>query len=166
MSEKDPHGLSAKHRLFVEEYLVDLNGKQAAIRTGYSEKSAGVTACRLIADANVSRAIKDGMDRRAEKLGLDQCWVLQRLKLVSDQCVDAAPIFNAKGHVVEGVWQFDSQGANKATELVGKHLGMFREKVELTGKGGGPIQTESTVVFVELPSNGRDQNRSPGGAAD
>jgi hypothetical protein len=39
----------------------------------------------------------------------------------------------------EGIWQFDSAGANRSLELLGKHLGLFVEKVEHAGVGGGPI---------------------------
>jgi phage terminase small subunit len=39
----------------------------------------------------------------------------------------------------EGVWEFDSSGANKSLELIGKHLGAFSDKIELTGRGGKAI---------------------------
>lgn len=46
------------------------------------------------------------------------------------------------------VWQFDAKGANKSLELLGKHIGMFVERRELTGKNGGPLQVQASGVLL------------------
>jgi phage terminase small subunit len=60
--------LTAKQELFVKEYLIDLNATQAAIRAGYSEKTAEVIACENLRKPNIAKAIQAAMDKRASKL--------------------------------------------------------------------------------------------------
>ena len=55
--------LNAKQQRFVEEYILDLNATQAAIRAGYSPKTAEVTGCKLLRNAKVAAAIQEGIDR-------------------------------------------------------------------------------------------------------
>lgn len=121
--------------MFCKEYLIDLNGTQAAIRAGYSERTARVTASQLLAKPNISARVKELKDKRAEELELDAYWVLKRLKEVSDRSMQAEPVMTfdpAAGAMVEtGEYQFDSQGANRSTELIGKHIGMFDPKLDL-----------------------------------
>lgn len=77
--------LTPKQALFVKEYLVDLNGKQAAIRTGYSEASAEVQASRLLSNAKVASAVQAGMDKRAQKVEITAERVLAELALLAFQ---------------------------------------------------------------------------------
>lgn len=137
--------LTAKQQRFCDEYLIDLNGTQAAIRAGYAVNSANEQAARLLANDSVKEYIAERQQVLQEKTQLTQEWVLDRLKLISDRCVQAVPVmfFNYETGQMEQrkdaegnhIWQFDSNGANKATELIGKHLGMFVQKVDLTTKG-------------------------------
>lgn len=68
-----------KVELFVQEYLVDLNGRQAAIRAGYSPFSARQTACDLLATPRVKEAVQAAMDERAARTGISGDRVLERL---------------------------------------------------------------------------------------
>lgn len=131
--------LTEKMIRFCNEYLIDLNATQAAIRAGYSENSA-----RQIGDENLSKPdIQAYLEvRRKEiqtRLELSQDWVLKRLKEISDRSMQAEPVlkwdYEEKEWVETGEYQYDSAGANKATELIGKHLGMFVNKIDLTTKG-------------------------------
>ncbi|GAA0382572.1 terminase small subunit [Paenibacillus motobuensis] len=72
--------LTAKQQLFVKEYLVDLNAKQAAIRAGYSPKTAEQQASRLLSNVKVQKAIQKAMDERAAKVEISAEQVLQRWK--------------------------------------------------------------------------------------
>ncbi|MCE3202483.1 terminase small subunit [Paenibacillus sonchi] len=69
--------LTPKQKLFVKEYLVDLNAKQAAIRAGYSVKTAEQQASRLLSNVKVQEAIQKGMDKRAAKVEVTAEMVLQ-----------------------------------------------------------------------------------------
>lgn len=69
---------SARRDAFIQEYIVDLNGAQAAIRAGYAANSSSVTAARLLADDRVKVLIKAAMDARAKRTEITQDKVLRR----------------------------------------------------------------------------------------
>lgn len=71
--------LTPKHQRFVEEYLLDLNATQAAIRAGYSEKTARVQGCRLLTHADVQSAIAEGRQQIAEKLEVTKDLIVDEL---------------------------------------------------------------------------------------
>lgn len=130
--------LTDKQIRFCEEYMVDLNATQAAIRAGYSETSARQIAADNLSKHDIQDYIAGLREEVSKKLNLDAIWVLQRLKDISDRCVQAEPVMTtaADGSKVEsGEYKFDSSGANKATELIGKHLGMFGDKLDVSSKG-------------------------------
>jgi len=145
--------------MFCKEYLVDLNATQAAIRAGYSERTASATASRLLANVNVLARVKELKAKRAEELELDAYWVLKRLKDISDRSMQAEPVMmfdHESGTMVEtGEYQFDSVGANKATELIGKHIGMFDPRL--------PLQLEKMRVDIEK-IKAETKNEESGGA--
>lgn len=74
--------LTAKQLKFIEEYLIDLNGKQAAIRTGYSPKTAEVQASRLLSNAKVSEEIAKRQAVTSAKSELTKEAKLDRLEQV------------------------------------------------------------------------------------
>jgi phage terminase small subunit len=71
--------LTPKQEAFVREYLIDLNATQAAIRAGYSAKSAEVQGSRLLSNAKVAAAVAAAQKERSEKTGIDAAYVLNRL---------------------------------------------------------------------------------------
>lgn len=71
--------LEPRQQRFVREYLIDLNGTQAAIRAGYSPNAANEQASRLLANAKVQRAIREGQDKLQAKLEVNAERVVQRL---------------------------------------------------------------------------------------
>jgi len=88
---------TAKQQRFVEEYLVDLNGTQAAIRAGYSDKRASETAYQLLQKAPVRDAIAAAKAERSEETKIDAAYVLHRLVEI-DQ-MDVADILRDDGSV-------------------------------------------------------------------
>jgi phage terminase small subunit len=70
--------LNAKQQLFVEEYLKDLNATQAAIRAGYSEKTARYTGCENLTKPNIQEAIEKAQKLRLERTQVDADYVLKR----------------------------------------------------------------------------------------
>lgn len=129
--------LTPKQEMFVKEYLVDLNATQAAIRAGYSIKTADKIGSQLLGKTRVARAIEEAKQKRADKLELTAEWVLENLKNVAVRCQQAEPVmvfdYEEKKMVETGEYQFDSKGANRALELIGKHLGIFENKLNITG---------------------------------
>nr|DAN48034.1 MAG TPA: Terminase small subunit [Caudoviricetes sp.] len=157
---------------FVDEWLIDFNGKQAAIRAGYSAKTAEATAARLLRNvkvqAEISRRQKD-LQRRTE---ISQDRVVKELARIAFAdatdyaCVETLTYENEDGTVspVQIVSPKDTDtlsddqraaiagikhGANgievklhdkiKALELLGRHIGMFNDKLSLSGTDGGPL---------------------------
>ncbi len=130
--------LTPKQARFVGEYLIDLNATQAAIRAGYSERSAKQQSSRLLTNADIVAAVAKGQADKAEKLGLSQEWVLRQLVQVVERCLQAEAVVDRKGEPViietpEGelaaAYTFQAAGAIRALELLGKHLQMFNETV-------------------------------------
>ena len=127
--------LTDKQRRFVDEYLVDLNGTKAAIRAGYSEKNADKIGSQLLGKSGVRAAIVAAQAERSARVSVSADYVLSNLVEIVERCMQRAPVLTMKGEQVvddEGrnVWRFDAKGANKSLELLGKHLGMFTDKIE------------------------------------
>lgn len=74
--------LTAKQARFVEEYLIDLNATQAAIRAGYSEKTAEAQASRLLRNVKVAEIVAEAQAARSERTGITADMVLQELALI------------------------------------------------------------------------------------
>lgn len=71
-------GLTLKQAAFVREYLIDLNATQAAIRAGYSKRSAAVIAAETLLNPNVAAELQKAMEARAARTEIDADWVLKR----------------------------------------------------------------------------------------
>lgn len=142
--------LTDKQRKFVSEYLVDLNATQAAIRAGYSEKTAGSMAQKLVAKSHIQEAIKAAQAQREKRTLVTVDYVVSSLREVAERCLQKSPVTNAKGKQVQDeqgrdVWKFDSAGANRALELLGKHVNAFGERKEETPEDT-PVAIEVRVV--------------------
>lgn len=155
--------LTPKQEAFVREYLIDLNGTQAAIRAGYSAKGAKVQAVRLLTNANVSAAIAAQKAKRAERTQIDADWLLTRL--AEESTADVADLYNedgtlkpvkdwpliwrqglvagldveeirVEGVVVGSIRKLKLSDRIKRLELIGRHIdvGAFKDKVEHSGK--------------------------------
>lgn len=147
--------LNAKQQRFVEEYLIDLNATQAAIRAGYSVKTANEQGCQNLAKLSIQEAIAKAMAERSKRTGINQDRVIQelaRIAFVNPQNVINAEDGSIREDAVEDdlaciqsvkvktVFSERSQSEErevklndklKALELLGKHLGMFTDKLEL-----------------------------------
>lgn len=119
------HKLRSKQARFVLEYLKDLNATQAAIRAGYSAKGANSKGAQLSAIVSIRKAIDQGLAKIAAASELTAEKIIRELEEARDIALAADPPQTAS--------------AIRASELRGKHIGMFPTKVENTGKGGGPI---------------------------
>ena len=89
--------LNAKQKMFCQEYIVDLNGTQAAIRAGYSERTANEQSSRLLANANVKAVISELKASRCEEVKIDANYVLKRL--VEIDSMDVLDILMPDGSV-------------------------------------------------------------------
>lgn len=103
----------ARRERFAQEYLKDLNAKDAALRSGYSPKAAKQTGHKLLSEPSVAARITELKAARAERVNVTVDWVLEQL--VTN--VREARIAN------------DFVASNRACELLGKHLAMFPDKL-------------------------------------
>ncbi len=134
--------LNDKQKRFADEYLLDLNATQAAIRAGYSKKTAQEQGSRLLSNVMVSEYIEKQKERRQKKTEITQEWVLINLKKVFERCMQEEAVTDREGNF-SGVFEFAHSGATRSLELLGKHLGMFAERVKHSGdEDGDPIRVQ------------------------
>ena len=127
--------MTAKQQRFCDEYLIDLNATQAAIRAGYSEKTANRIATENLSKPVIKEYISARMAEKQDELIADQDEVLKYLTAVmrgkseaeivvvegtGDGCSEARTMKNAP----------DEKERLKAAELLGKRYGLYTEKVE------------------------------------
>jgi phage terminase small subunit len=139
---KPDNAIDEQQQRFINAYLTMQNpcATQAALEAGYGNgkrTSAAVQGNRLLRNVNVSTRIAELQAQRAKEVEIDAKWVLNRLVSISNRCMQAEPvmIFSPADKAMvhkeddEGnkVYQFDSTGANKATEMIGKHIGFFEK---------------------------------------
>lgn len=138
---------------FCCEYTVDYNGTHAAIRAGYKKESARQQASRLLSKEEVVERIAELQAQQVKRLGISSDYVVLQTLDTYHRCREATPVREfdpATGEWEEtGYYQFDSKGALKALEMLGKHLGMFDKKIAVPSTGGSNLLerlTESTGV--------------------
>lgn len=146
--------LTDKQQRFVDEYLIDLNATQAAIRAGYSVKTANEQGSQLLAKLSIQQAIAEKMAERSRRTGVNQDRVV--LELAKIAFVKLTDIIDEKGKIKDTATEDDLaclegykykysdtdsgysverevklSSKMKALELLGKHLGMWNDKVDL-----------------------------------
>ena len=160
--------MTAKQERFVEEYLIDLNATQAAIRAGYSPKTANEQGARLLAKVSVQTAISKAQAERSRRTGINQDRVL--LELAKVAFLNPVDVIDMDGATIRGEANRDDTACIasvkvktiptddgqiterevkvydklKALELLGKHLGMFTDRVKVDG--GVPV-----VLYDDIP---------------
>lgn len=149
--------MTARQARFVSEYLVDLNATQAAIRAGYSPAGARAHACRLLMKEDVKDAVEKAMEKRAERTELCQDEVIEDLRELRDICMGrrAVKIMTIVKNAREGTAEpvevegmvFEPASANRALEMLGKHMKMFTDKMDMTSNG----QTLQSGVLLVPP---------------
>jgi len=168
-SDDQEKKLTAKEQRFVDEFVIDNNATQAAIRAGYSKKTASQIAYELLGKPHIEAAIDIAKAAISERTKVDADWMRRRLFFSVD--ADIADIYNLDGtlkHVKDWpeIWRKGlvsgikiertiGKGAPKVAvvevkladrtrlvELLGQHIdvGAFRKRIEHTGKNGGPIE--------------------------
>jgi phage terminase small subunit len=147
--------LTSKQQRFVEEYLIDLNATQASIRAGYSVDSAKEIGSENLSKPNIQEAIAKEMAERSKRTGINQDRIvmeLARIAFVNPNNLintkDASIKANASEDdlaCIQSVKVKSTKSANgamtereiklndkmKALELLGKHLGMWNDKIDL-----------------------------------
>lgn len=106
--------LTAKQKMFVQEYLVDLNATQAALRAGYSKKTAFSIGNENLKKPEIQKAIQHAMQKREKRVEVNQDYVISKLFEITEKEASDAPESELKyGNKI------------KAIELLGKHFGAW-----------------------------------------
>ena len=134
--------MTAKQKRFCEEYLVDCNATQAAIRTGYSKKTARAVGQRLLTNVDIKKYIEQQLQNMKTEKIADAQEVLEYLtSVMRGEQKEQVALLTGEG--VQDLVQKDVSAKDrlKAAELIGKRYALFTEKVELQG--------ETTVQIVD-----------------
>lgn len=176
--------MTPKQQRFVEEYLIDLNATQAAIRAGYAASGARTEGARLLADADIAAAVDQAMAERSMRTNITQDRVLRELARIgfvdirkvvtwtngaagfdeqeaedtgevrisianfvmltpSDQIdPETAAAISEVSQTKDGALKVKMHDKRGALVDIGRHLGMFKDRVEVTGKDGGAIEID------------------------
>lgn len=149
--------MTKKQKRFIEEYLIDLNATQAAIRAGYSPDTAKAIGCENLTKPDIRAHIDRAMAERSKRTGVNADRVVQELAKIA--FVNATEVIDPKTATVREdalpedtaaiqsvkVKTFGEDGLEreikmadklKALEMLGRHLGMFKDKLELSGQVG------------------------------
>jgi phage terminase small subunit len=95
------------------------------------------------------------LDARAERLAVKSDWVVQQLREIVERCMQGKPVLDQKGQPVmtetdfgeiTAVWKFEPTAANKSLELLGKHIGMFVDRVEHSGEVATNNMSENEIA--------------------
>ena len=165
-------GMTPKQERFVQEYLIDLNATQAAIRAGYKEKTANEQGARLLTKVSIKQAVNVALEERAARIEITQDKVIKELARVA--FADPRKIFiwgpggvilrdsndltDDEAAAVSEVSETTTENGGtvkaklldklKALELLGKHLGMFN-KLEVKNEISGRV-TVASDPYEEL----------------
>lgn len=164
--------LTAKQKRFCDEYLVDLNATQAAIRAGYSRKTAYSIGVENLKKPEIKKYIEKRMAEKEKELIADQNEVMKYLSAVmrrektesvvvtlSKEKSLYAPDANGtmrKQTVKEDIPQIVEiparlSDANKAAELLGKAYGIYTDKVDMDA-------TEAVTIINDIPRVAQDED--------
>jgi phage terminase small subunit len=139
--------LTIRQRRFCEEYVVDYDGRAAAMRAGYATKWADRQASNLLKNQGVTKYVDFLTQSKIAKIvSVDPDYIIQQVILIIGK---------------PGAKDSDRL---RGLELLARHLGMFTEKVELTGRDGGPLETkkieEDAQAFTQLLKSLSEKSRA------
>lgn len=144
--------LTPKQAQFVVEYLKDLNATQAAVRAGFSEHTATVQGSQLLAKPHIRAAIDAAKAGRVERTKIDADYVLAGIQRVTERCEQAVPVIDELG-TPTGEYRFEASNALRGYELLGKHLAMFKDRIEISDlreKSEADLEAEDLALAAKL----------------
>ena len=171
MEYEDPDGLSAMQRAFVEEFAIRPNPRQAVIAAGYTGSMYKVTAQNLMRSPKIIAALRKRRAEVAAEAWISAVDVVKEYANIAFS--DTRNLFDAEGRprpvhdlepdvsamlkkievqetevngaITQRTYKYEVVDRMKALDGLARHLGLFVDKVELTGKDGGPVQVEQTT---------------------
>jgi len=180
-TDDDQTPLNPRQKMFISEYLVDLNATAAVIRSGYSKNGASVQGTRMLADPKIAAAVQIEMEKRSKRVEVTMDNVVKELAKMAFADMRQYVVWGEKeikdgGEIKKELemklihsselppeltaavsevkltkdgLSFKLHDKKGSLELLGRHLGGFREIKEITGKGGGPIQVARAEALTD-----------------
>lgn len=127
------------YKRFADKYFETLNAKESAIYAGFSPDTAKQKGYTLLQRDDVQDYLSELRKEYQQKSGITKEWIIERFKSISDRCMQAEPVMIRDGkdwiqatdpETGEGLYQFDSTGANVSTAHLGKIIGVFEKDNE------------------------------------
>jgi len=176
--QKDASGLTDRQRRFAQEFMVDLNATQAAIRAGYSARTAGEQAPRLLANVRIQAFVAQLRAEQAQRLNIEADVVLRELLYLArsdlgelfDEAGQLRPLAEIPEHARRAIASIEVEelmggsgpdrgqigwirkvrlwNKPQALELLGKHLKLWIERHEHTGKDGAPLPAATAILAL------------------
>ena len=146
MSEKSGNKpLTPKQALFVQGLFKGLSQREAYKRAydckNMKDNTIDKNAYTLANDTKIATRLKELQEYLTERNTVNVEWVLKRLVELNDRCMQGQPVRDKEGNET-GEWKFEPNAANKSLELIGKHLGMFTDKLDVKGEMSITIEGE------------------------
>lgn len=136
--------LTEQQRRFVEELDRDGDPKAAAVRAGYSAKTAESQASRLLKNVKIAAYRRARSIDLYNRQGITPEWVGNELLEVYRRCMGAEPhlVWDTDAHawVPDGNWMFDAKGALQALQKIGESMGMFKPEKKQAERGGQTVE--------------------------
>ena len=194
--------LSYKQQRFIDEYMIDFNGTQAAIRAGYSPRTARHQAHQLVTDYRIQAELKARTAKLSEQASITVAEIVERLAAILRATMRDYLRMTAKGELaldfsratpqqmaavqhleIDRAAGEDADGAKKfrlrlydkiaAADKLLRHLGAYRDRVELSGPEGGPVEVgppltdeERLKALIALIARVRARRRAEGDPRD
>lgn len=147
--------LTDKQEIFCKEYIVDFNATQAAIRAGYSKKTARSVGSENLTKPDIQNKIKELIEDRNDRVQIDSDYVLRQAVKLHERCMQEVKPKMIAGIVLKdadnnSIYEFNASGAAKSLELIGKHVNVkaWEEKIDVTSNGKGIQPTKIEVIVV------------------
>lgn len=170
--KKTPKKLTAQQERFVEEYVIECNATQAAIKAGYSKANAGKNADRLLKNPRIKAQLEKRMSEKRDELIAKQDEVLRYLTrvmrrqeketvvvTVSEEVEDFAPDDTGKLKKIKSKKEVPAtveiptkvSDANKAAELLGKRYSLFTDRIDLDAD----LELNVTIDYGDTEAGGQ-----------
>ena len=139
MREKQPR-LTPKQEAFCVAYLKSASGSEAYIeaygRGKMSDSSIRSAVSRLLELPHISQRISELRGEVAKRAVVDTAWVVEKAVEVVKRGLEAEPVRDRKGKVIDGVWTYDAKATVAALSLLAKYTGGFTDKIGRSGSVG------------------------------